>query len=117
MKVKSETLKVKSERQYSVSRGLRGPLLAWTQALVPFVTLVLTLILASPHAHAQQESQYSQYMFNGLFLNPAYAGSRDHASMSLIGRNQWTGFDGAPKSAAFTLHGPSASMKSGFGMM
>jgi type IX secretion system PorP/SprF family membrane protein len=66
---------------------------------------------------AQQEAQYSQYMFNNLFINPAYAGARDHASMALIGRNQWTGFDGAPKSAAFSLHGPSANLKNGFGMM
>jgi type IX secretion system PorP/SprF family membrane protein len=72
-----------------------------------------------PHsgAKAQQDAQYSQYMFNQLFINPAYAGSRDQASMSLIGRNQWTGFPGAPKSAAFALHGPSASMKNGFGML
>jgi type IX secretion system PorP/SprF family membrane protein len=56
-------------------------------------------------------------MFNGLFINPAYAGSREQASLNIIGRNQWTGFPGAPKSAAVSLHGPSASMKSGFGMM
>lgn len=68
-------------------------------------------------AKAQQEAQYSQYMFNNLFINPAYAGSRDQASMSLIGRNQWTGFAGAPKSAAFSIHGPSANLKNGFGMM
>ncbi len=81
------------------------------------LTLALTLSLAPSGAMAQQEAQYSQYMFNSLFINPAYAGSRDQASMSLIGRNQWTGFAGAPRSAAFALHGPSASMKSGFGMM
>jgi type IX secretion system PorP/SprF family membrane protein len=82
-----------------------------------FVCLFLALAFVPVGGMAQQEAQYSQYMFNGLFINPAYAGSRDHASMNLIGRNQWTGFAGSPKSAAFSLHGPSASMKSGFGMM
>lgn len=88
-----------------------------TRSLIVALTLFLTLSFAPQGAKAQQEAQYSQYMFNSLFINPAYAGSRDQASMSLIGRNQWTGFDGAPRSAAFTLHGTSASMKSGFGMM
>lgn len=79
---------------------------------------ILFLLGMRPSAAlAQQEAQYSQYMFNGLFLNPAYAGSREQASLNVIGRNQWTGFPGAPKSAAVSLHGPSASMKSGFGMM
>jgi type IX secretion system PorP/SprF family membrane protein len=95
--------------EFIVKRGKRGSFLA--------LVALLALAFAPSGAKAQQEAQYSQYMFNGLFVNPAYAGSRDQASMSLIGRNQWSGFDGAPKSAAFTLHGPSASMKSGFGMM
>lgn len=81
------------------------------------LALTLALTFAPSGAKAQQEAQYSQYMFNQLFINPAYAGSRDQASMNLIGRNQWTGFPGAPKSGAFSLHSPSANMKNGFGML
>ena len=46
--------------------------------------------------HAQQEVMTSQYMFNGLFLNPAYAGSHPYTSASLLHRDQWTGMAGAP---------------------
>ncbi len=88
-----------------------------SKAILLALTLPLALFFAPQGAKAQQEAQYSQYMFNQLFINPAYAGSRDQASMSLIGRNQWTGFPGAPKSGAFALHGPSANMKNGFGML
>lgn len=51
-------------------------------------TLFLASIawLASSTAHAQQEVMISQYMFNGLFLNPAYAGTHNYASSSLLHR-------------------------------
>jgi type IX secretion system PorP/SprF family membrane protein len=55
-------------------------------------------------------------MFNGLLLNPAYAGSRDHASGTLLARSQWVGFPGAPKTQTASLHAPSADLKHGFGM-
>jgi len=45
------------------------------------------------------------YMFNGLVLNPAYAGSRDALSITTIGRYQWLDIDGAPTTAAFGIHG------------
>ena len=51
------------------------------------VTLLLASFLLPADVKAQQDPMYSQYMFNQLFINPAYAGSRDQASMSLIGRN------------------------------
>ena len=88
-----------------------------SKATLLALTLTLTLSFAPKGTKAQQEAQYSQFMFNQLFINPAYAGSRDQASMSLIGRNQWTGFPGAPQSGAFALHGPSANMKNGFGIV
>ena len=45
-------------------------------------------------AHAQNEPIYSQYMFNPLIINPAYAGVHDMASVYGVYRNQWTGFGG-----------------------
>lgn len=55
-------------------------------------------------------SQYvpltSQYLFNGLVINPAYAGSQDALSVSASYRSQWVGFDGAPTTQNLAIHGP-----------
>ena len=50
---------------------------------------------------AQQDAQYSQYIFNGIYINPAYAGYRERININATYRNQWTGIEGAPK--GFTL--------------
>lgn len=55
---------------------------------------------------AQQDPLYSQYQFNTLVVNPAYAGSRGVLSAMLLMRRQWVGFEGAPATRAFTLHTP-----------
>jgi type IX secretion system PorP/SprF family membrane protein len=66
-------------------------------------------------ANAQQLSHYSQYMFNGLVINPAYAGSKNYLSAAALYRQQWTDFDGAPKTATFSIHSPISSGKMGLG--
>lgn len=66
---------------------------------------------------SQQEAMYSQYMFNGLFLNPAYAGSHDYFSSTAIFRNQWVSFPGAPKSATLAIDGPLYGNPMGIGMI
>ena len=58
---------------------------------------------------------FSQYMFNGLTMNPAYAGSHDVFSASLLSRYQWIGFQGAPINYALNLHGPGKNTKTGWG--
>lgn len=55
---------------------------------------------------AQQDPQFTQYMFNLLALNPAYAGSSDRLSMKALTRHQWVGFEGAPTTQTLTAHGP-----------
>ena len=61
------------------------------------IIIILALAALSPReAVAQQDPMVSQYMFNGLYLNPAYAGSHDYWSSTLSFRSQWVGFDGAP---------------------
>ncbi len=65
---------------------------------------------------AQQDALYSQYMFNGLILNPAYAGSRDLASMTLINRWQWTGIEEAPRSFMLGFHTPTPDRRHGLGL-
>lgn len=54
----------------------------------------------------QQEAQYTQYMFNGLAINPAYAGSRDVLSVVGLYRKQWVGIDGAPQTMSLSGHAP-----------
>jgi len=55
---------------------------------------------------AQQDPQYSQYMFNHLAVNPGYAGSHDAICLSAIHRQQWVGIKGAPVTSLFTVNAP-----------
>ena len=55
---------------------------------------------------AQQDPQFTQYMFNMLALNPAYAGSADRVSLKGLTRHQWVGFEGAPTTQTLTMHSP-----------
>jgi type IX secretion system PorP/SprF family membrane protein len=55
---------------------------------------------------AQADPLYSQYMFNLLPLNPAYAGSQEHLSMTVVARKQWLDIDGAPSTETFSAHSP-----------
>lgn len=55
---------------------------------------------------AQQDSQYTQYMYNTVSVNPAYAGSRETLSAFALYRTQWVGMDGAPKTAVFSFNTP-----------
>ncbi len=76
------------------------------------------VILASVFkANAQQDIMVSQYMFNGLFLNPAYAGSHKYFSSSLTYRKQWVNFDGAPTTYLFAVDGPLMKQKMGLGLI
>jgi len=59
----------------------------------------------------------SQYLFNGLVINPAYAGSRDVLSATLTHRQQWVGFEGAPVTQTLGLHAPIKRSPVGLGIM
>jgi type IX secretion system PorP/SprF family membrane protein len=78
--------------------------------------LLLILGIGSKPAQAQQDKMFSQYMFNMMALNPAYAGSRDVLSMSALYRNQWTGVEGAPQTATFTMDMPLNRERVGVGL-
>jgi type IX secretion system PorP/SprF family membrane protein len=66
---------------------------------------------------AQQEPLISHYMFNHLLVNPAYAGSKDFAMVSLLYRTQWTGLDGHPRNILGSINGPVfKSRKVGLGL-
>lgn len=80
------------------------------------VVLLLILGIGSSQVRAQQDKMFSQYMFNMMALNPAYAGSRDVLSMSALYRNQWTGVQGAPQTATFTADMPLNQERVGIGL-
>ena len=67
-------------------------------------TLIICLLtVLSFAASAQQDAQYSQYMFNGIYINPAYAGYKETLNMHSFYRNQWTGIVGSPKSMSLAV--------------
>lgn len=66
----------------------------------------LTLIITMNTVFAQQDEQMSLYMYNPLYFNPAYAGSRDAISTIAMARFQWINFKGAPQTQWFSIHAP-----------
>src|SRR6218665_1241002 len=78
-----------------------------------WITMILIAVMLK--MNAQQDPQYSQYMFNQMALNPAYAGSKEALSSTLLFRSQWTGIDGAPQTETFSIHGPLRKKKVGLG--
>lgn len=79
------------------------------------IILLLGLMTGSL-ALAQQDPMLSQYMFNGLFLNPAYAGSHKYWSSTMTYRKQWVGMDGGPETAIVAVDGPIAQKNMGLGV-
>lgn len=80
-------------------------------------TLFLIVFLSVfKSAFSQQDAMYTQYMFNTLAINPAYAGSRNVLSATGIIRNQWAGIEGAPKTQTFTIDAPIEAKKIGLGL-
>jgi type IX secretion system PorP/SprF family membrane protein len=68
--------------------------------------ITVFLLLVASTAFAQQDVLFTQYMFNKMALNPAYAGSQDILSMDMLTRIQWVGIPGAPRTISFTAHTP-----------
>lgn len=81
------------------------------------ILLVIIILLYQLHGKAQQDIMVSQYMFDGLLLNPAYAGSHKYFSSSLLHRSQWVGLEGAPRSNILALDGPINDEKMGLGLI
>ncbi len=77
--------------------------------------LLFVLSFLGGFISAQQDPQYSQYMFNGLVVNPAYAGSREALHINGLFRAQWLGIPGAPITQTFSLHAPTRNLRHGFG--
>ena len=68
------------------------------------LTVILSAMLITSDALAQQLPLYSQYMQNNFVLNPAIAGTTENAPFRAVIRNQWTGMEGAPKTQTLSFH-------------
>lgn len=80
------------------------------------ILFLFILGLGSYQVLAQQDAQYTQYMYNTVSVNPGYAGSRGHLSAALLHRSQWIGLDGAPKTQTFNVHSPVGYRGVGLGL-
>ncbi len=69
-------------------------------------SLLFLLVSLSARLYGQQDTQYTQYMYNTTVINPAYAGSRDYLSLTALYRSQWVGLEGAPTSQNIGIHAP-----------
>ena len=88
--------------------SLRGHRMHWSAAM-----LLLALAALRPAgASAQQDPLYSQYMFNTLAYNPAYAGSADVFTMMALSRHQWVGFAVPPTPRPWCCTRPSPDVRS-----
>ncbi len=77
---------------------------------------LLFVFIVVGSTYAQQDAQYTQYMFNTMTVNPAYAGSRGQLSMAALYRAQWVGLDGAPETFTLNLHSPIRDSRVGYGI-
>jgi type IX secretion system PorP/SprF family membrane protein len=69
-----------------------------------------------PPLYAQQDPQYTQYMYNTTMINPAYAGSRGTLNVFGMYRTQWVGLEGAPKTANISISTPLGDSGLGLGV-
>ena len=68
--------------------------------------IVLLFLIAELNSFAQQNSQYTQYMYNMSVINPAYSGSSGIPVIRVAGRTQWVNVLGAPRTASFSIDAP-----------
>jgi len=81
-----------------------------------FIVLLGIMLLQNTSLQAQQESQYTQYLFNPVVINPAYAGYRRLISVFGLYRNQWVGIEGAPQTFNLSVDAPVGKSRVGLGL-
>lgn len=82
------------------------------KTILTFAIIVFSFALS----FAQQLPQFSQYMFNTISINPAYAGSRETLSVVGLHRSQWVGLEGGPSTQTLSIHSPMKNEKVGLGL-
>jgi type IX secretion system PorP/SprF family membrane protein len=78
--------------------------------------LIFAMMLVGLVSYSQQDAQYTQYMYNTINVNPAYAGSRGVMSIFGLHRTQWVGLDGAPVTNAVSVNAPIENTNLGVGL-
>ncbi|MDH5398518.1 MAG: type IX secretion system membrane protein PorP/SprF [Cyclobacteriaceae bacterium] len=78
---------------------------------------ILIVLLQVINGYSQQQVMFTQYMFNNLAINPAYAGHHGHMSATALVREQWTGLDGAPSTQTFSIHTPITKQRFSLGAL
>jgi type IX secretion system PorP/SprF family membrane protein len=80
-----------------------------------FFALVVVMMTVLPGT-AQQRPQFTQFMYNNLAINPAYAGVDEVLSLTFVNRNQWSGVENAPSTQSFAAHTPIKNKNIGIGL-
>ncbi|WP_062060500.1 PorP/SprF family type IX secretion system membrane protein [Aquimarina longa] len=80
------------------------------------IIIIVVILCINSVGLAQQLPQFTQYMFNTISINPAYAGSRETLSIVGLHRTQWTGIQGGPKTQTLSVHSPLQNQKIGIGL-
>ncbi|HBD27024.1 MAG TPA: hypothetical protein DC020_09430 [Flavobacterium sp.] len=80
------------------------------------LSLFACVFLCNQEISAQQDSQYTNYMYNTINVNPAYAGSRGVVSVFGLHRTQWVGLEGAPVTNTFSINTPISNSNFGLGV-
>ena len=70
---------------------------------IRLLTIFLCIIVCQP-GYSQQRGHYTQYMFNGFLINPAYAGADGPLNVTFLHRSQWTGVKGAPSTQTLLVN-------------
>ncbi len=84
------------------------------KTLIKLTTLLL--VCCSLISQAQQDAGFSMYFFNPVYVNPAYAGSREVFSGTAVHRSQWAGMDGAPTTQSISMHSALPNVRVGLGL-
>ena len=112
----TEPLALKISRLHAEIRFATLVTMARQQKTIRAAVLLLVSLWAGS-VQAQQRMMFTQYMFNGLAINPAYAGSQESLDLTALAREQWVGLDGAPSSQTFSAHAPLRNKKIALGFL
>ncbi len=80
------------------------------------VAFIIAFMLVPCFVWSQQQAVFTQYMFNQLVINPAHAGNTEGTEFTLVTREQWVGFEGAPSTQSLTINHPTYRKQLGLGL-
>jgi type IX secretion system PorP/SprF family membrane protein len=78
--------------------------------------ILVFILFCSLASYAQQDALFTQYMFNKLLVNPAYAGSKEVFTIDMLNRTQWVNIDGAPETFTISAHTAMRNKNVGLGL-